>query len=284
MIKILPCIDSNKMAECRKQELDISRERAINLGNSSLKATQDGEYENKQNVKVDWAREVQSACSRKVSISPDTILPSYAHNPYAGTRIQVTNETTLGASRRMIDRGHIPLALNFANGTIPGGGFLCGAKAQEEVLCRSSALYQTLVGDLMYETHNKVGTSEWAIYSPNVPVFRKDDGEELDKPWLLSFISCAAPFAPGMGNEKAANCLEHRINRVLAIARAYRHDTLVLGAWGCGAYANDPFRTASHFRSALENEFNGSFSGVVFAITDWSSERKFLGPFCEVFT
>jgi uncharacterized protein (TIGR02452 family) len=77
--------------------------------------------------------------------------------------------------------------------------------------------------------------------------------------------------------------LRRRIHRVLAIARAFGHATLVLGAWGCGAFANDPYRTAIDFRSALENEFSGSFSDIVFAITDWSPERRFLGPFRDVF-
>ncbi len=58
---------------------------------------------------------------------------------------------------------------------------------------------------------------------------------------------------------------------------------LVLGAWGCGAFANDPHRTATDFRQALENDFSGAFTEIVFAITDWSRERKFLGPFRDVF-
>jgi uncharacterized protein (TIGR02452 family) len=70
---------------------------------------------------------------------------------------------------------------------------------------------------------------------------------------------------------------------VLAIAQAYEHAALVLGAWGCGAFGNDPHRTAIDFRQALEHEFSGVFSDVVFAITDWSPERKFLGPFRDVF-
>jgi uncharacterized protein (TIGR02452 family) len=70
---------------------------------------------------------------------------------------------------------------------------------------------------------------------------------------------------------------------VLKIAQAFGYSSLVLGAWGCGAFANDPQRTAVDFRRALENDFSGAFSDVVFAITDWSAERKFLGPFRDVF-
>ena len=37
---------------------------------------------------------------------------------------------------------------------------------------------------------------------------------------------------------------------------------------GCGAFGNDPHRTAFDFRQPLENDFRGTFSDVVFAITD----------------
>ena len=178
-----------------------------------------------------------------------------------------------------------PLALNFANGIEPGGGFLRGARAQEEVLCRSSALYQTLVGDPMYQVHRRrprPDSTDWAIYSPGVPVFRLDDGTALQHPWLLSVITCAAPYAPDIGQPLSGDLLQQRIRRVLAIAWSYGHAALVLGAWGCGAFANDPHRTARDFRQALEHDFRGAFAYIVFAITDWSPERTFLGPFRDV--
>ena len=73
------------------------------------------------------------------------------------------------------------------------------------------------------------------------------------------------------------------LNRVLAVARAYGFTELVLGAWGCGAFRNDPGTTAEDFREAIEGPFSGAFKEIVFAITDWSPERKFLGPFRTVF-
>jgi uncharacterized protein (TIGR02452 family) len=198
----------------------------------------------------------------------------------------VSNETTLGAARRLTDAGLRPLALNFANGVRAGGGFLRGSRAQEEVLCRSSALHATLADDPMYEAHRRrqdYESSDWAILSPDVPVFRRDDGTSLDAPWPLSFLTCAAPYGPWVGQPRSGDLLERRIARVLDVARAYGYDTLVLGAWGCGAFANDPARTARDFRAALESEFTGSFREVVFAITDWSPERRFLGPFRDAF-
>jgi uncharacterized protein (TIGR02452 family) len=138
----------------------------------------------------------------------------------------------------------------------------------------------------MYEEHRKrqlPDSTDWAIYSPHVPVFRMDNGTVLPRPWLLSFLTCAAPYAPAIGQPRASYLLEQRIHRVLAIAAAYGYSALVLGAWGCGAFANDPRRTAIAFRQALEHEYSGAFSEVVFAIADWSAERKFLGPFRDAF-
>ena len=286
-IKILTSLDSPEMASSRRAELDIPRDVAYDLGNSAVQISKQGYYLSPEGREINIQSAVQSACDGKQSIPPDSILHNKQHMLFAETWVQVTNETTFGASLRLIKKGLKPLALNFANGVHPGGGFLHGAKAQEEVLCRSSALYLTLVDDPMYEAHKRRPASDstaWSIYSPNVPVFRSDDGKPLSEPWLLSFITCAAPYAPTIGQALAGDLLMDRIHRVLAIAEAYGYSTLVLGAWGCGAFGNDPARTARDFRQALENEFSGSFSEIVFAITDWSSERKFLGPFRDVFS
>jgi uncharacterized protein (TIGR02452 family) len=287
MLKILPCLDSVETSTSRRRELDIPRNVAVALGRSAVEAGANGYYIYGAGKKVDWSRYVQAACSAKLSIPPSAALPARESIAFPETRIQVANETTLGASRRFVESGLKPLGLNFANGIHPGGGFLGGARAQEEVLCRSSALYQTLVNDRMYEEHRKrprPDSTDWAIYSPDVPVFRTDDGKEHEHPWLLSFITCAAPYAPALGQPEAGDLFRRRIHRVLAIAQAYGHAALVLGAWGCGAFGNDAYRTALDFRKALENEFSWSFSDIVFAITDWSPERRFLGPFRKVFS
>jgi len=287
VLKILPCVDSDELAVSRRAELDVSRDRAAALGRSAVQAALDGHYQDDEGRRVDWADLVSAAEAVRISVPPDAALPALDESRrHDETRVQVTNETTMAAGRRLVDRGLRPLALNFANGVHPGGGFLNGARAQEETLCRSSALYQTLVGDPMYEAHAQrpePDSTAWAILSPNVPFFRTDDGTPLGEPWLLSVVTCAAPYAPSVGQPRSAELLRERIHRVLAIARAYRYDSLVLGAWGCGAFGNDPVRTAYDFREALETDFAGAFREAVFAITDWSPERRFLGPFRDVF-
>src|SRR5262245_50427004 len=207
---IMPCLDSAEMGASRRRELDIPRDVAAALGRSAMNAARDGFYA-KDGQQVVWRDAVQASCAAKCSVAPDATLPSSEHNAFAETRVQVTNETTLGASRRLVERGSRPLALNFANGVQPGGGFLGGARAQEEALCRSSALYQTLVDDPMYEAHRQrpePDSTDWAIYSPDVPVFRLDNGAELSQPWLLSFLTCAAPYAPAIGQPRAGDLLQ----------------------------------------------------------------------------
>lgn len=283
---ILPCLDSNEMAVRLQGDLEIPRERAAELGRSAMVAADQGSFLNAGGIRVDWSGMVRNAVESVVSIAPGAPLPTGPITMTRNTTVQVSNESTLEAARRLTEQGGRPLALNFASGVNPGGGFLKGALAQEECLCRSSALHATLSGDRMYAFHRArelPDSTSWTILSPKVPVFRQDDGKALDTPWLLDFMTCAAPYAPKVGRELSAELLRVRIRRVLEIARAWGYETLVLGAWGCGAFGNDPARTAMDFKSALEHEFRGAFTHAAFAIADWSPQRRFLGSFRDAF-
>jgi uncharacterized protein (TIGR02452 family) len=74
-----------------------------------------------------------------------------------------------------------------------------------------------------------------------------------------------------------------RILKVLSTGVEHGHDSIVLGAWGCGAFGCDGNEIAGLFRRALDENFRGAFKRVVFAIVDWSDERKFIGPFEKAF-
>lgn len=284
-LRILPSVDGDAAAREVRRALDLPREEAAALGFSALHASREGRYPNVRGESVEIRPWVEAAVAARLSLPPDAPLPPRRSERFQEMTVGVANETTMCAGRRQSAAGHPTLALNFANGVHPGGGFLAGARAQEEVLCRSSALYVTLEGDAMYEAHRRrpdQASSDWAILSPHVPFFRTDDGTPLDAPWLLSILTCAAPVADDAGG-LAAELLRQRIARVLAIAEAYACEALVLGAWGCGAFGNDPARTAHDFRDALSGPFLGAFKHVVFAIADWSPERRFLGPFRDAF-
>ena len=93
-----------------------------------------------------------SAVEGTVSYPPDADLPGVPVHGLA-TRFEVANETTLAAARRLAGEGLRVAALNFASARHPGGGFLNGARAQEESLCRSSGLYPCIAGNPMYAFH-----------------------------------------------------------------------------------------------------------------------------------
>ena len=286
MYKFLECLDSEEMANQRRSELSIPRHVAQQLAASAVVAIRAGRYFNDDGMTVDWSGEVETALASKVSIPPDRSLAQTHNLSFDETRVQVTNETTLGAARRLFEEGKKPIALNFANGVQPGGGFLSGALAQEESLCRSSALFATLENDPMYDAHRGrplPDSTDWCIYSSSVPVFRSDNGNTLDSVWPLSFLTCAAPVANRLPSNMARSLMAGRIKRVLDVCLSYGYSELILGAWGCGAFGHDPLETAESFRDILETQHPASFSEIVFAIADWSTERRFIGPFRDVF-
>jgi uncharacterized protein (TIGR02452 family) len=69
------------------------------------------------------------------------------------------------------------------------------------------------------------------------------------------------------------------VHRVLAVAAMHGHDTLVLGAWGCGAFGNDPEMVAELFREALAGDLRGQFGTATFAVLDEWPDRRNIGPF-----
>jgi uncharacterized protein (TIGR02452 family) len=194
-------------------------------------------------------------------------------------RVEVTGETTLAAARRL-SRARV-LCLNFASARNPGGGYLNGARAQEESICRGSGLYSTLISRPAYYEANRawrdVLYTDWAIYSPDVPVIRDDAERLLDEPVLASFLTMPAPNRGAMrrpDDEAVRATLRRRIAAVLAIAAERGHERLVLGAWGCGAFRNDPRMVAELFREVLDEPAMASpLSEIVFAVFEADRDR-----------
>lgn len=198
------------------------------------------------------------------------------------TRFEVTGESTLAAAGRLAAQpgpSHVA-ALNFASARKPGGGVANGARAQEESLARSSALYASLVLCPEYYDHHRGEESllytDRVIWSPGVPVYRDDRGEWLPEPLRVSFLTCAAPNRRMIERnrvepaETIPRVLEARARGVLAVAAEQGVTRLVLGAWGCGVFGNHPAEVASAFAGCLRRggEFAGAFEHVVFAVLD----------------
>jgi uncharacterized protein (TIGR02452 family) len=208
------------------------------------------------------------------------------------TRITITNETTLAAARRLAQACGRVVALNFASARHPGGGWLSGARAQEESLARASGLVACMADDPMYVRHAQLRDALYtssAIYTPDVPMFRDDTGQLLDTPYLVAFVTAPAVNAgvvlardPSRRNA-VTTTMRERIAGVLAIAAIHGHIALVLGAWSCGVFQNDPAEIAGLFAAALHGPFQGTFADVIFAVLDTSVERRFIGPFEQAF-
>ena len=266
----------------------ISRETAAGYGRQAVRITESGEYLAPSGRVVDVSQLVKRSVNGTVSYPPGQVYQESARGNHQ-TKISVENMTTLEAARCLISEGRRPAALNFASATDPGGGFLGGARAQEEYLARSSGLYACIRDNEMYAFHRSRRDplyTNYAIYSPDVPVFRADDGSLLDEPYTVGIITCPAVNAGKMPPERRSEtgpAMWMRILKVLSIAVKHAHDSIVLGAWGCGAFGNDGREIAGLFHRALEQNFKGGYRRVVFAIVDWSRDRRFIGPFQDAF-
>lgn len=187
--------------------------------------------------------------------------------------INVVNADSFQAARRYVN----PFVMNFANAHKAGGGFLMGANAQEEALCRCSTLYASISSDKakeMYKynnTHLSNVESDYMLLSPNVYIFRDEYFELMNDYTKVAVVTIPAPnrfgaamFASGKTIEET---MARRIRIMLRIAAKNGYNNLVLGAWGCGAFGNDPKEVAKYFRNVIVNEEYGKcFDEVCFAI------------------
>ena len=211
-------------------------------------------------------------------------------------QIEVTPESTQQAAYRLIVKegvGDVVL-LNFASAKNAGGGFLNGAKAQEEDLCRSSGLYLCQLEQPDYYAANRAEKSmlytDHIIYSPRVPFFRVSGDGLLNECFYPSVITAPAPNAGVFlqrephGAAALAQTLQRRADYVLAVAKDQAQKNLVLGAWGCGVFRNPPEQVAAAFAQSLRQpEFADCFERIVFAIYDRSPGKAVFKAFAAQF-
>lgn len=207
-----------------------------------------------------------------------------------GMVIEVTREGTLEAAGRVVKdeaEGRV-VCLNFASAKNPGGGFMRGSLAQEESLALCSTLYSSLVNhkDTFYANHRRDPQqglySDDMIYSAGVRVFRRDrDLQLLDAPFAIDVVTAAAPnrgvaMTKGVKDESIDDSLRRRAARVVDVALACGARAVVLGAWGCGVFKNDPCKVARAFKHALSApKVTGRLDRVVFAILSRGHDANF---------
>lgn len=196
---------------------------------------------------------------------------------------------TVEAAMPYARRGKRTCILNFASSVTPGGGVLTGEQAQEESICRVSTLYFALSDP---ETAGKFYDYHWEliragkmnrrnrddiVYTPGVVAVRDDANWETmmkEQDWYeMDVIACAAPdlrqlgdaaqFSPTM--EELRTLHEIRWRCILAAAAKHEADVLILGAFGCGVFANPSELVVAAFNNVLP-EFRNHFETIEFAV------------------
>ena len=181
---------------------------------------------------------------------------------------------------------------NFASATNPGGGVVKGSSAQEECLCRCSTLYFCLntkeMLERFYYPHraekNPIHNDD-VIYTPGVTVFKSDTPNPVslsERDWYdVDVITCAAPnlrpvpanqYNSGDGSKpvrvsdkELLQIHEQRLARILDVAIFNGVETIILGAFGCGAFQNKPEVVAMAAKNLIKNYLQ-FFKNIEFAV------------------
>jgi uncharacterized protein (TIGR02452 family) len=273
----------------------MNQQQRVEIANNTLEILEKGSYINPSGNKVDVSRPQQYAVANTKLFRPEELedLAENIPEPRFATSFEVINETTLDAARRLVSEGETdPLSLNFASAKNPGGGFLGGALAQEECIARASGLYPCLLqAPDYYNYHRNKNTtllySDHMIYSPKVPVIKDEEGNLLEDVVCTSVVTSAAVNAGAIATNERSSlgkiipAMETRIDRLLALCLHYKHEVLILGAWGCGVFRNEPEDISRLFEEALKGKYRGQFRRVVFAVK--TNKESIIEPFRKRF-
>lgn len=187
---------------------------------------------------------------------------NYSSNETRDISIEVVNNSTIDEIIKQTANCKNIIALNFASATKPGGGVKTGSTAQEESLCRASGLYNSLITQRTYYRFNNLNYTpiynNKIIFTPNMPIIKDNDGNWLDEYKVASFVTspavnCSKTKRFFISKEKAYNVMDKRIELLLDFMLSQNPDCLVLGAFGCGVFRNNPEDIAKIFKKHLSS-------------------------------
>lgn len=236
-------------------------------------------------------------------IAEAEVVPTPELNIYKKANVVVSKKRTYEAAKAY--KGNHVAVHNFASTTNPGGGVVNGAGAQEECLCRCSNLYFCLntpdMWGMFYTPHRAAHDpihNDDIIYTPDIVVFKTDtDRPELmerDDWYIVDVITCAAPNlretpsnrynsgdgtrAVTLSDRELQVIHEKRLRRILDSAVMNHADTVILGAFGCGAFCNEPQVVATAAANVVR-DYMYAFKNIEFAVycrpSDDSNYRVF---------
>ncbi|GHU49609.1 TIGR02452 family protein [Clostridia bacterium] len=273
--------------------MDKQREQRSATAQETLRILREGRY-TVSGATIDLACDITESNERSVFIPQDqAILTGVNFAPQTGSPlIELQDESTLAAILRLRVQGvKSPGVLNFASAKNPGGGFLNGALAQEESLAVASSLYDSQLKHPAYYETNRVCKSmiytDCAIWSPDVVFFRDDSGNLLTESVKASVLTLPAVnygqvILKNEDRSAARAAMKRRMKIALAIFAKQGCEVVILGAYGCGVFRNDPADIALWWDELLR-EYGGHFRRIIFAIFDRSKTGGVLSTFKEVF-
>lgn len=215
----------------------------------------------------------------------NTVLYRQGETPEIQTKtgeckITVTMERTFESAKNLINE--YPDAkigvLNFASARNPGGGVVRGAEAQEECLCRCSTLYPCINTEDLFKNYYQMHRSlkeltytDACIYTPDIMVIKTDTAYPESMPesewYSVDILTCPAPNVSTVriSDMELLKIHKRRGRHIISIAAANNIDVLVLGAFGCGAFRNNPEIVARAYKEILP-QFTGYFKEIRFAV------------------
>ena len=258
----------------------------IDIFNSTIAILKQGFYVAPSGEKVTLPQ-VGEVMESAVMYSEPFTIPDGSSAPKC-TEVRVEDKDCVRAAMDLIDAGYNPAMLNLADLYTPGGLVEYGSGAQEENLCRRSNLILSLyqfsrtrvrqypdLGLVNHEDQYPMDERFGGVYSGIVTFFRQSesyDSQLMEKPYNIPVISVAALSGPRIDRdglmypEETAITL-YKMRTIFRIGALHGHDSLVLSAMGCGAFANPPAHIAKLFHQVAE-EFKFKFRLIDFAILD----------------
>ena len=272
----------------------LLRSMRVDVFKHTVFLVQQGYYFNEEQKKINFPDASTMMAGTKFYDSPQTVhhIPTISSE----TIVKVENIDCLLAAENLLNEGYHPAVLNMASRQNPGGGVQNGAGAQEENLFRRSNLFQSLYQFAPFASNFGLHKSKHqypldrnfgGIYTPHATVFRgtEQDGYPLlDTPYQMSFIAVAGINRPALASSERiapelVEPVKNKIRTIFRIGLLHGHDSLVLGALGCGAFRNPPSHIARLFHEVMEEkEFKNKYRLLLFAILDDHNARLKHNP------
>lgn len=258
----------------------------------TLEIMEQGYYQY-QGLKIDIRSDMEASIRTSFLLTPEqgaALMEKYSNlNGTCKVQGQVENISTVDAIRKLAQEGKETIGvLNFASAKNPGGGFINGAMAQEESIAASSTLYKTLTAHEEYYMNNRAQSSmmytDHAIYSPDVVFFKDGRFQLVERPVKASVLTLPAVnmgqvLLKGEDRTEAERVMRRRMKLALAIFAEQGAKNLVLGAYGCGVFRNDPKLIAAWWKELLEEGMGEFFDSIFYAVLDRSKNGECINAF-----